>query len=348
MAKKEPTINYCGTTFPIWLQGKDPMLPNTVEHLTACQVAFSGPCAYTYNISALRCPNNDVLYFLNGSNICNAAYCFEPIDDCVKETVSGVEVAYYNTTWERKQSHNNEEYYDPIVNFFCKFKPLGKDSVFYNIEWFIGDMSVTNFTVDESSADEAIFSSSDMLNMNKKVGDQIFCTVGAISSPNSSVCTRQISMPFTVGFEILNKTVDIQRNGTEKILIKQNIPYVARTYPSQQESSILNIHTIYKDADKLACQQIGHHKKCTLDINALDYDSVNQLKPKETWEKIHEIVISSLDPKDYYLQQYRLVLSLGTNTQEDNAFFNDAELSDIQVNNVTYANVSNGKIKSKG
>lgn len=148
--------------------------------------------------------------------------------------------------------------------------------------------------------------------------------------------------------QILNKTVDIQRNGTEKILIKQNIPYVARTYPSQQESSILNIHTIYKDADKLACQQIGHHKKCTLDINALDYDSVNQLKPKETWEKIHEIVISSLDPKDYYLQQYRLVLSLGTNTQEDNAFFNDAELSDIQVNNVTYANVSNGKIKSKG
>lgn len=104
----------------------------------------------------------------------------------VKETVSGVEVAYYNTTWERKQSHNNEEYYDPIVNFFCKFKPLGKDSVFYNIEWFIGDMSVTNFTVDESSADEAIFSSSDMLNMNKKVGDQV-CVYKALNNINTTM-----------------------------------------------------------------------------------------------------------------------------------------------------------------
>lgn len=133
MAKAEPMLNHCGTNLPIWLQGEDPMHPNIKEHLTTCQVDFSGPCAHKYNITALRCPNNDVLYFLNGSNTCNAAYCFEPIDDCVRETVSEVQVAYYNTTWKRKQSHNDPEYFDPAINFFCKFEPLRTDTVYYNI-----------------------------------------------------------------------------------------------------------------------------------------------------------------------------------------------------------------------
>lgn len=179
--------------------------------------------------------------------------------------------------------------------------------------------------------------------MNKKVGDQIRCIVGVISSPNSSACSRQLSMPFTVGFQILNTTIDIQRNGTEKILIKQNIPFVAKTNPNNQTSSILNINIIDKNSDSLSCQQIVSYKECSLDIVALDYISVNQLKPKETWEKIHEIVISSLDPVDYYIQRYRLSMSLGTNTQRDNVFFNDAELSDIHINIVETINDWKGK-----
>lgn len=108
MVTTAPTINKCGTAFPIWMQGlqskkcleimndsvcaitymgcffifpyaylgQDPTSINTTKSVKACQVGFSGPCELSYSIKAIRCPNNDVLYFLQSSMNCNAAYCF--------------------------------------------------------------------------------------------------------------------------------------------------------------------------------------------------------------------------------------------------------------------------------
>lgn len=344
MTKTSPSMNRCGTTWPIWLQGSDPANINIVERLRACQVGPDGPCPISYSIRAMRCPNNDVIYQLDSPQYPDAAYCFESIHDCVNETVASVKVRYHNATWAKKQSSNNQEYFDPVLNFYCDFTPLGRGTLFYNVRWYIGDSLINTYDIDENSKDHAIFSSEDMLSVNRKMGEKIRCAVGAKLRQNSSTCTLLSSLPFTVGFEILNQTVNLQQNGQGTILIKQNIPYVTKSAHNLTHKSILNIHTKFRDTNILACQAIGKPKKCTITIDGLDYNTYNQRKEKKPWEKTHEFTIHSLDSLSYNIPNQRLILSLGTTkTPDESAFFSDVDFPDIHINIVEDIDTWKGK-----
>lgn len=345
MTKTRQPINRCGTTYPIWLNGSDPTEIKAVKSLYACQVGpGDDPCQKKYYTRAMRCPNNDVIYLLDPPVDGDAAYCFESIDDCVKEPVDSVEVIYYNTTWVKKQSSNYQEYYDPVLNFYCNFTPLKNGSLYYNVQWYIGDSLVNTYNIDENSTDHATFSSEDMLSVNRKMGEKIRCAVGAKLSQNSSTCTLSSSLPFTVGFEILNSTINLQRNGKETIVIKQNIPYVTKSDHRQQYQSILNIHTKFKDTNTVDCQPLGKPKKCTISIDGVDYVTYNQLEQNQTWEIYHEFQIYSLDSLNYYIPNQRLLLSLGTShTPDENVFFSDVDFPDIHINVVEDIETWKGK-----
>lgn len=88
--------------------------------------------------------------------------------------MASVKVRYHNATWAKKQSSNNQEYFDPVLNFYCDFTPLGRGTLFYNVRWYIGDSLINTYDIDENSKDHAIFSSEDMLSVNRKMGEKVF------------------------------------------------------------------------------------------------------------------------------------------------------------------------------
>lgn len=339
MVTTAPTINKCGTAFPIWMQGQDPTSINTTKSVKACQVGFSGPCELSYSIKAIRCPNNDVLYFLQSSMNCNAAYCFEKIDDCVKEPVSKVEAVYHKTSWEKRTSTVAQEYYYPIIIFFCNFTLLSNDNLLYDIEWYAGDVLLKNLTIDKNSIDRAVLSSEDMIQVNKKVGEKIRCVVGAKKSLQSPSCSQLSSKPFTVGFEVLNSTVSLQKNGIAHISIKQNIPYVVQSFSNGNTETILYIDTKYKDLETVACKPAANYKNCAIAVKGIDFKSRNNI---DSWNVTHTLTIQSLDPVKYYENDHRLILSLGTRT-DGNMFFSNVDLPDIHINIVDDIHTWEGK-----
>nr|XP_022323219.1 von Willebrand factor D and EGF domain-containing protein-like [Crassostrea virginica] len=345
MVKSPPSLGRCGTTYPIWANGTDPEFVNETTTLAACQVGFFGYCDTSYTIMATRCSNDDVIYFLRDVSACNAAYCFELDDSCVKETVSDVNVIYQKTTWEILTSIINNEYYHPTLNFLCAFSPLNFTDLYYNIEWYIGNTFVKHVSVNESELDQAILTSEDMLTYNKKMGEKIRCVVGAKRDKGILPCLTKSSLHFTVGFEILNKTIDLKRNGYGEIHIKQTTPYVIRSLTNSTigPPDLLFIRTKYKDSGEWNCQQVaGNHVKCGFSVIGYSYPFPGE--QSAPWDIIHTVSIKSLDPINYFMADHRLLLSLGTNAVGDgNKFFSDVNLSDIQVNIVDDIDLWKGK-----
>ena len=91
----------------------------------------------------------------------------------VKETVSDVKVIYHNTTWEILT--DNYKIYHPTLNFLCQFSPLNFTYLHYNVAWYIGDDSVKTVSLNESELEQAILTSEDMLQYNKKIGEKVSC-----------------------------------------------------------------------------------------------------------------------------------------------------------------------------
>lgn len=134
----------------------------------------------------------------------------------------------------------------------------------------------------------------------------------------------------------MNTTLTIERDGSAQILLKQNIPYVPRTVSSFPGVAELNIQTKYTNTPAgTACRTAGYDEKCEITVNGYYYLSRHNYDDPSTWNKIHSMSISSLDPLDYYIQTSRLVLRLGT-LSTGHPFFNNVDFPDINVIKETY------------
>lgn len=134
----------------------------------------------------------------------------------------------------------------------------------------------------------------------------------------------------------MNTTLTIERDGSAQILLKQNIPYAPQTFPSFSIPANFKILTKYTNTPVgTACGTAGYDEKCEITVNGYHYLSRHNYDDPSTWNKIHSMSISSLDPLDYYIQTSRLVLRLGT-LSTDHTFFNDVDFPDINVIKETY------------
>lgn len=134
----------------------------------------------------------------------------------------------------------------------------------------------------------------------------------------------------------MNTTLVIERNGSAQILLKQNIPFVPRTFPLCNGTEELNIVTKYKNNSKgTACETLNYIDKCEITVIGYNYLSRNSYMDPDTWNKIHTMNINSLDPLDYYIQDPRFVLRLGTKSTP-HPFFDYVDFPDINVSRNTY------------
>ncbi|XP_062569174.1 oncoprotein-induced transcript 3 protein-like [Saccostrea cucullata] len=70
-----PSLTYCGTLYPVWLNDQPPSEGQT-ELLSVCQVGFRANCDRSYNIEVKNC-GEFLVYKLKPVDLCNSAYCFE-------------------------------------------------------------------------------------------------------------------------------------------------------------------------------------------------------------------------------------------------------------------------------
>lgn len=70
--------NHCGTTAPIWLNGKHPAsVGDGVKTVKACTNFFdiNNGCAQSYDIGIKKCNGNFFVYYLRPTYSCAIAYC---------------------------------------------------------------------------------------------------------------------------------------------------------------------------------------------------------------------------------------------------------------------------------
>ncbi|XP_078321931.1 uromodulin-like isoform X2 [Crassostrea virginica] len=76
--------SYCGTSFPIWLNGSHPNTVDGIVNRTACMVGVNSFCDVEYDIQIKACAANDYVYNLQKAKTCNAGYCFGVNLPCAK------------------------------------------------------------------------------------------------------------------------------------------------------------------------------------------------------------------------------------------------------------------------
>nr|XP_022311532.1 von Willebrand factor D and EGF domain-containing protein-like [Crassostrea virginica] len=346
MTTSPPSLTYCGTLYPVWLNDVGPLPSNGLtKTLTACQVGFSDQCARPYDIKVKNC-SSFLIYELKPLDACNSAYCFELPDVCINETVTSVRVSFHNVTW-KTEAHPNIAgmiRHDPSINLLCSFTPSADDTLLYHIDWYVdNDIVIQGQTVDKDSLQDAILSAEDMLKAGKKMNSWIHCVVGIKKSRQKLPCASKSSKLFFAGLEILNQTLTIKRKGQESLMIRPTIPFASETLEineNQQDPSNLDIQLSFPGS---TCE--GRAKTCTVSINSYKHEDRHMYENSGNWKKIYKLELFNTDDENYYIQNNKLVLRLETNSPpgEGAKIFADVIFADVHINVVEDQEAWKGK-----
>nr|XP_022290011.1 von Willebrand factor D and EGF domain-containing protein-like [Crassostrea virginica] len=346
MTTSPPSLAYCGTLYPVWLNDVGPLPSNGLtKTLTACQVGFSDQCARPYDIKVKNC-SSFLIYELKPLDACNSAYCFELPDVCINETVTSVRVSFHNVTW-KTEAHPNIAgmiRHDPFINLLCSFTPSANDMLLYHIDWYVdNDIVIKGQIVDKNSLHDAILSAEDMLKAGKKMNSWIHCVVGIKKSRHKLPCASKSSKLFFAGFEILNQTLTIKRKGHESLMICPTIPFASETLElnqNQQDPSNLDIQLSFPGS---TCE--GRARTCTVSINSYKHEDRHMYEDSGNWKKIYKLEVLNTDDENYYIQNNKLVLRLETNSPlgEGAKIFGDVKFADVHINVVEDQEAWKGK-----
>ncbi|XP_013419861.1 oncoprotein-induced transcript 3 protein [Lingula anatina] len=73
----------CGTSAPMWLNGKHPAIGDGVVSRQACAYYSGGCCHWSSTVKVKMCPTGFYVYYLPNTPVCSLAYCGEYHDLCL-------------------------------------------------------------------------------------------------------------------------------------------------------------------------------------------------------------------------------------------------------------------------
>nr|XP_022287219.1 von Willebrand factor D and EGF domain-containing protein-like [Crassostrea virginica] len=350
MSSSPPSLSNCGTLYPVWLRGNIPSDRQTLN-MTACEVGFVHDCERQYMIAVKNC-SSFLVYKLKPLDVCSAAYCFEPSNECVNETIQDISVSYHNITWKSyRNNYNGIEIvrHDPYINLLCSFTPSADDTLLYHIDWYVdNDTVIQGQTVDKNSLQDAILSAEDMNKAGKKINSWIYCVVGAVATRNNLPCITKPSKSFFAGIEILNKTVSLERMGTATVLFRPTIPFAPLTVDfNGQTKSDLHVVISFPGNSGIqqTCQLQGTAIDCEKKIDSFTYNDRLQYDNPANWHKVYSLTVQNSDGVRYYLPKNYFVLRLKTTSTngEGPKMFSNVTLHDIKINVIETENAWKGK-----
>ncbi|XP_056007282.1 uncharacterized protein LOC125666050 [Ostrea edulis] len=332
MATSAPSLAFCGTVYPFWLNGAHPPV-NTISSVEVCKVGFSDTCSQKFNINVKNC-STYIVYELQPLDSCNSAYCFEPGTDCVSGVPTNLVVSYHSVSW-KIDVQGVITRHDPSVNLKCSFTPLTDNSLFYDISWYVDDVEVVSGqTVDSASLDNALLSARDMIKKNKKAGSMIHCVVGAKNTADGIVCDKTPSQLFFAGIKVLTPQLTIDRGGSGNVQLQFTIPYTTEDLliPNFDTTvSDLNVNLAVLNDSSVSCKD-GNSKLCGIKVKGYSYNDRSKYSTDD-WKQIHTIKIFNRDNGDYtdFDRHITLRLETGGTNGEGSQIFSNILLPDIQV-----------------
>eukprot|EP00111_Clytia_hemisphaerica_P018122 TCONS_00053616-protein len=113
-----PSLNSCGTMFPIWTNGSHPTSLNQEKTLSACISTHIDCCSYPYDIKVKKCKDNTTgddffTYYLPPVPGCDMGYCIGQENPCSPDVYN-----VYNLTTIFQRSTGNIVAAN-ITNFVC-------------------------------------------------------------------------------------------------------------------------------------------------------------------------------------------------------------------------------------
>ncbi|XP_062618288.1 von Willebrand factor D and EGF domain-containing protein-like [Saccostrea cucullata] len=331
MSTSPPSLGYCGTLYPFWFSGSHPPTAS-VNDATACLKGFIENCTQKIDIKVKNCTTY-MVYHLKPVFYCNSGYCFELSDNCVKGVPSNLSVSYHNVSWVSKV-FGTSTLHSPSVMFKCSFTPLPDTSLFYEISWYVDDIEVVRSeTLSYNSLENALLSSKQIAQKQKKAGSTISCLVGAKYKEDGFACKTASSKPFFAGIKVLTPTITMTRGGSASIQLQFTIPYVMESLEvnhvfGNQFCLFVSLATV--EGNLTACRA-KDAKHCDIEIKAYRYNE-REYYATDKWKEIHTMNIYNTDNSDFKDATRDVTLRLQTGgTHSIDNIFENVTLPDIQA-----------------
>ncbi|XP_062613463.1 uncharacterized protein LOC134275223 [Saccostrea cucullata] len=84
MIEQGVNAKFCGTTYPVWLNGTHPSIGDGIVNRTACVTGRNSLCDKVYKIQIKACTTGDFVYNLQKTSACPEAYCFGQNKPCAR------------------------------------------------------------------------------------------------------------------------------------------------------------------------------------------------------------------------------------------------------------------------
>ncbi|KAK6165461.1 hypothetical protein SNE40_022385 [Patella caerulea] len=255
-----PGINHCGTVYPIYLQGADPVAgPATIR--TFCVQTTAGNCAQTIDIETKLC-SNFLAYKLESPALGYAAYCVDEISANHPEYVTSVNVGILPL-----DDLNNDNRFEFVCNFQTSTLPI-HNNIWYTVTWYVNNQLIKTITAFQNTANlqvVTLLTENDIIaSGTQTVGFQIRCGYAVSSTATSTTSPVTSSPDRFIGIKILTPTVYVSDGDDANIIVKPTAPIGCRFFFPNCELHV----NLLKVANNDDCALSATFSQCGFPINA--------------------------------------------------------------------------------
>ncbi|XP_050418275.2 von Willebrand factor D and EGF domain-containing protein isoform X1 [Patella vulgata] len=215
-----PGINHCGTVYPIYLQGADPVAgPEMLR--TFCVQTGAGACAQTIQIETKLC-SNFLAYKLKRPSLGYAAYCVDEISGTYPDYVTSVNVVILPL-----DDVNNNNEFEFVCNFQTSTLPA-HNNIWYTVTWYVNNQLIKTVGAFQNTANvqvvTVLLENEIIASGTQTVGFQIRCGYAVSNTAVSTTSPVTSSKDRFIGIEILTPIVYVNDGDDATITVRPTAP----------------------------------------------------------------------------------------------------------------------------